>query len=211
MPNLLEVEAIASNTPTKMVTLSGMTVTILFTCITAAYRLYDWQGVGYELTPTEIGQIRDILDQANRELMESQIGQVLMSAAADAPAGLLLCDGTTYDRVDYPQLYDALAAGFIVDADHFVVPDLRERFVYGSSPSTAVATTGGEAAHILTEAELAVHSHSIGGAGTSVAAPGAVPVLTPSIFPSSTGSAGSSVAHNNIPPYLTLAFYIVAV
>jgi len=210
MPSLPLVNEIASETSAKTVRLTGMSLTVLFTCLTAANRLADWTGAGYELTPLEIDEIYTILDQARRQLMIGFTGQVIMLAADSAPDGCLLCDGTTYDRVDYPDLYAVLAGGFIVDADHFMVPDLREKFVYGSSPSQAISTTGGEAAHVLTEAELAVHAHSIGGAGTSVAAPGAVPVLTPSIFPSATGSTGSSVAHNNIPPYLTLAFYIVS-
>jgi len=211
MPSLAMIEDIASNTAARTVTLSGMSVTVLFSCLDAANRLYDWRGADGQPNSAEIDQIYAILGAARHELMQSQIGEVRAYATAAAPPGCLLCDGLTYARADYPDLYDQLAAGFIVDSDNFMVPDLRERFVYGASVAADISTTGGEAAHVLTESELAVHAHSIGGAGTSVAAPGAIPVLTPSIFPASTGSAGGSVAHNNIPPYLTLAYYITAI
>lgn len=211
MPNLAMIEEIASNTAPRTVTLSGMSVTVLFSCLDAANRLYDWQGADGTLSPAEIDQIEAILGDARHELMQSQIGEIRAFATGAPPAGSLLCDGTIYDRVDYPELYDALSPVFIVDADLFHVPDLRARFIYGAADPTDNGTTGGEERVTLVDGEMPTHSHSIGGAGTSVAAPGAVPVLTPSIFPGSTGAAGGGGSHNNMPPYMLMAFYITAV
>lgn len=39
-------------------------------------------------------------------------------------------------------------------------PDLRDKFVVGAGNTYAVAATGGEATHTLTEAEMPSHSHS---------------------------------------------------
>lgn len=211
MPNLAAVQAIASDTPPRTVMLSGMSVTVLFTALDACNRLYDWQGAGFGLDPAEIDLIDQILGDARHQLMQGQIGQVIMSAVDQPNFGLLLCDGANYARTDYPDLYSVLPGIFIVDSDNFIVPDLRETFPYGSSPSISIGDTGGEASVTISEGEMPSHVHGIGGAGTSIAAPGAVPVLTPSILPGSTGATGGDAAHNNIPPYLALAFYIVAV
>lgn len=210
MPNLRTLELYAEELPPRVVMLSGMTATLALTCLDAANRIYDWNYDGQPLTSEQIDQVQIILGDARKELMVSRLGEIIMSAAAVAPAGCLLCDGDVYDRVDYPELYALLPAVFIVDANQFRVPDLRESFVLGSSASVEVGDMGGEPTVTLSESQIPSHVHSIGGAGTSVAAPGAVPVLTPSIFPGSTGSTGGGGSHNNMPPYLALAFYIVA-
>lgn len=211
MPNLATLELFAAELPPRTVTLSGMSATVLLTCLDAANRIYDWWYDGEPLTSEQITEMQNIISLARKELMVSQLGEIKMFATDETPSGCLLCDGAEYERADYPELYALLAPEFILNADAFVVPDLRQRFVMGASSVLDVGLTGGEAAVTLSESEMPSHSHSIGGAGTSVAAPGAVPVLTPSIFPSSTGNTGGGGSHNNIPPYVQLAFYIQAV
>lgn len=212
MPDLAAVEAIASNTPTRTVTLSGMTVTVLFSCLDAANRLYDWQGAGFDLTPTEIDEILDILGAARHELMASQIGEIRAFASAIIPQGSLLCDGGTYDRVDYPELYAVLAPAYIVDVDTFIVPDLRDKFVLGAATSPDIGSLGGEATHTLTEGEIPSHSHTIPLTATTLALePGEVTVTTPiPILTANTGNTGGGGSHNNIPPFEALGYYIVA-
>jgi len=61
------------------------------------------------------------------------------------PSGWILCDGTNG------------------------TPDLRNRFIYGSTTATSTGTvTGGEATHILTTAEIPSHDH--GGITSTIAA-----------------------------------------
>ena len=135
------------------------------------------------------------------------IGQVMM-LATDAPEWTLLCDGTSYDREDYPELYAVLDPAFIVDADHFTVPDLLDRFAF---LGTSVGDTGGESSHVLTTGEIPAHQHTEVTTGITglFVAPGEVPAI---IAPGAdlTGSTGGGNAHNNMPPYLTLLPVIVA-
>lgn len=211
MPNLATIELYASVLPERTVTLSGMSVTVLLTALDAANRIYDWWYDGEQLTQEQIGTMQGILADARKQLMMSQVGQVKIFSTATIPDCCLICDGASYERIEYPELYAALPAVFITDADNFTVPDMRDFFVYGAVDTSEIGENGGEENVTLTESQIPSHSHSIGGAGTTIAAPGAIPVLTPSLFPGSTGSTGGSGSHNNIPPYIKMLFAIVAV
>jgi len=121
---------------------------------------------------------------------------------AALPDGFLWCNGDTYNRVDYPELYANIASIFIVDADTFVVPDYRENFALGGS-FTNVGETGGVANVTLTEAQMPSHYHLIPGyIEPVVVAPGELPVYAPDLLSTNTGSAGGDESHTNIPPYV---------
>jgi microcystin-dependent protein len=132
-------------------------------------------------------------------------GVISFTATGSVPAGYLLCDGSQYLRTAYPDLYAALDSAFIIDADNFVVPDLREVFVLGAGPVHSVGDTGGEASHTLTIDEIPEHAHvvyrasSIGTASTRVAG-GA----SNTIGATATTAVGGGLAHNNMPPFNTL-------
>lgn len=68
----------------------------------------------------------------------------------------LVCDGSTYLRVDYPDLYAVLDPAYILDADNFVVPDLMDRFALGSDTT---GIEGGLDEITLTVAQLPAHAH----------------------------------------------------
>lgn len=103
-------------------------------------------------------------------------------AIADIPAGWALCDGNNG------------------------TPNLKDRFVVGAGDSYAVSAKGGEAAHVLTIAEMPSHSHTykepVGGSewGGSDGNAGSGRVS------SATAAAGSGQAHENRPPYYALAY-----
>lgn len=153
------------------------------------------------------------------------IGSIFPFASSLPPPHTIECVGGTYLRVDYPLLYAALDATFIIDANHFTVPDLRDNVVVGAGSSYLVGQTLGEASHTLTMAETPAHSHTDAGhvhsEGTAIAVPipigGGAP--TPSAIPSvgitGPGSAalsteGGGGAHNNIQPSLALRWAIVS-
>lgn len=213
MPDVLEIEYIASNTPQRTVVLSGISATVIFSALNAGFRISDWWAGDAPLDQTQKDQVYAWLALANKELMVSQVGEIKMTAAGAIPPGCLFCDGGNYAREDYPELYSVLAAAFIIDADTFKVPDLRGNFVYGASSPLFVGNAGGEATHTLSLGEIPTHSHTIPLTTTTLAVePGEVAVLSPvPILTSSTGDAGGGGSHNNLPPYLELIFYIVAV
>lgn len=92
-------------------------------------------------------------------------GGVQMYGGATAPAGFVLCDGTSYLRAG------AMAALFAVvgttfgsaDGTHFNVPDMRDREVLGKSATHALGATGGSTTHGHTHSlTLPLHVHDLG-------------------------------------------------
>jgi microcystin-dependent protein len=147
------------------------------------------------------------------------IGAIIPYATAAVPDGCLECNGATYLRTDYPALYAALHANYKTDADHFVVPDLRNRVMVGKAVAGWGGTTRtmkdafGAETHTLQITEMPAHNHSakigstsggttfIDGASGSQAGTGSTSI-------NNTGGGG---AHNNMQPSHVVGFCIVAV
>lgn len=95
--------------------------------------------------------------------MSEPAGIVMPFAGSVAPQGYLLCDGSAVSRTDYADLFTAIGTTYGAgDGEStFNLPDLSGRVVLGVSNNHALGTTGGEAAHTLTEQELPAHSHVV--------------------------------------------------
>ena len=70
---------------------------------------------------------------------QNPVGTVISYFGESAPAGYLICDGTAYNKADYPTLSAHLLAltdttPYVVSGDDtkFKVPDLRGEFLRGS-------------------------------------------------------------------------------
>jgi len=108
------------------------------------------------------------------------IGTVVAYAGAlPTDPAILACDGTSYLRADYPDLFAVIGTIWgSDDADHFNVPDFRTRglIMQGVTALSTVWNLGdlvGEEVHTLTTAETPAHTHTDTGHthGESVAAP----------------------------------------
>lgn len=201
----------------------------------------SWTQYG-ALTPEETAAV---YEQMFFKLLDNErgcrmVGELITWAGGAPPSdpNLLLCDGTEYERADYPALYAILDSAFIVDADHFITPDLQGRVVIGSSVEFNIGDSGGETDHTLTTAEMPSHDHTtdphshtdtghvhaLAGEVPGLAlSPGELPVDVPgsgeftapgnaSITSSgvTVNSTGDGDPHNNMQPYLTLTYYIQA-
>jgi len=73
----------------------------------------------------------------------------------------LICDGSAVSRTTYAGLFAVI--GEIYGAGDmsttFNLPDFRDRFPIGQSATKTLGSTGGEATHALTEAEMPPHVH----------------------------------------------------
>lgn len=79
------------------------------------------------------------------------------------PKGWLLCDGSAVSRTEYPRLFEAIGTlyGAGDGETTFNLPDLRGKFLLGSSSEYSLGGTGGEKSHVLSINELPSHSHSV--------------------------------------------------
>jgi hypothetical protein len=155
------------------------------------------------------------------------IGGVIAWTGREIPDDYVLADGRTLLQFDYLQGFNFAVTEWFAgnplwsvdlnsDPRTFTVPDLRNKFLLSADP---LGATGGEAFHALTVAEMPRHGHDRGD-GTSYyfradsQAPGELGVpftLTGAeqqwaytgVIPE-----GGGVAHNNMPPYVALAYIV---
>jgi len=123
-----------------------------------------------EVTDADWDKIEKMVGNVYEAMMSPLVGQIVPIMCSAVPDNMLLCDGSTHLREDYPSLYAILDTAFIVDADHFNVPDLRGRTVIGSGTGSgltarAVNASGGVETVSLTEAQNGLHDHAIADPG----------------------------------------------
>lgn len=178
-------------------------------------RQYNWEEEGVSISAAVLASM-EIFD-SYMESTACMIGAVIPYVSTDPPTGTLACDGATYNRVDYPSLYDTLDPIFVIDASTFRVPDLRGRACFGSGEgisltAKSIGETGGIEMVELQDGENAPHSHTMSVPITTIIVQTGVstPVLMPVQTPINTGVSGGGDPHQNMPPWLALNYCIVA-
>lgn len=159
--------------------------------------VWNWEEFG-DVTPQEAVDAMTLMLDGYFE-GNPMIGMVMPYATATLPTNMLLCDGSSYARVDYPLLYAVLDTAFIDDADTFHTPDYVSRVARGTSGNQAI--TGGSDTHTLTVDEIPSHSHEI--PYESCFPYGVTPeaCVVGGLLKQQTGSTGGGQAHNNLPAY----------
>lgn len=160
-------------------------------------------------------------------------GMIVWYGNATPPSNWLVCDGSTVNKVDYPDLYAVIGDTFGPDVGStFTLPDFRRRVPMGaggtqiSGPANTLGSTGGAETHALSLAEFPSHTHddspghthgqtySTGtGSDTRINVQffnGAItsPTNTTTNTVPTTQSTGGDGAHNNIQPSLVSNFII---
>lgn len=141
-------------------------------------------------------------------------GVISMYAAAAAPTGWLLCDGSAVSRAANAALFSAISTTYGVGdgSTTFNLPNLQGRVPVGKNGGTfnPLGSTGGEETHALTVPEMPSHNHTLG-AGHSIKVQGSGSSMQPLVTDSpsdNSGSTGGGGAHNNLQPYQVVNFII---
>lgn len=209
-----------------IIAMSTLQASFLQACSAFYENRYSWVYGANDVTTEQWDAIDAMKADTELSLMGNMVGLILPNVLADvSDIGVLECDGTQYLRVDYPFLYAVISPAFIIDADNFVTPDLRERFPSGASIGVPVGTMGGEEDVLLDETTMPSHSHAStphshtesASIPSTVLINAGAPVPTALPSASVTGLAtvdildtGGGLAHNNIPPFLSISYVIVS-
>lgn len=205
--------------------LDAWSISALLSILAQAMPLYFWTNNQFPLDQAQIDDLEHKLAAAGGHLMQPLVGLIMTVCTGDLPEGTLLCDGSTHLRADYPNLYDAIDPGLRIDANSFITPDLRDRFVLGAGPDHAAYTSGGSATVTQTVDQMPSHFHTTQphAHAESAAAPSTVTigleVPVPAAIPaaSTTGPAtvivdatGGGQPMDIMPPFYALKYVVIA-
>lgn len=208
-------DVLASVTYDSFLNMSATTVALCLSAIQEVSWYRTWLRNGESLTSAEWDYIDSLIGVANQELMMSIVGLILPHVTVGFTGwNTLPCDGSLYDKDDYPLLYDKLDPVYIVSATQFRVPDYRDRVMVGDGSNYILDDSGGADTVALSVDELPEHNHTYGqytfGVDIeSVGVPDPTGVGQPTLQ-QNTGNTGSNQAHENRMPYRAVKFVIVA-
>ena len=108
--------ALAQNLNSQTVALSGDSLAVLFFVeefLSTRRTWIDQRNRLDTVTDDEWDTIDALVSKAYEELLTPMLGQVVAYITASPPSNVLPCDGTVYNRVDYPELYAVLDLSLI--------------------------------------------------------------------------------------------------
>lgn len=153
-------------------------------------------------------------------LDEMPVGSIVQYGGTNAPAGWLICDGSSISRTEYKDLFNAINTSYGVGdgSTTFNLPNLKGRVAVGldsdDTDFNTIGKLGGEKKHTLTVDEMPSHGHITGGAGGERVGLTGTTWNHQSYNPDAniaTNYVGGNKAHNNLQPYAVINYIIKAV
>lgn len=154
------------------------------------------------------------------------VGEIRIFAGSFAPAGWMFCDGQLLAISENETLFQLIGTTYGGDGQStFGLPDLRGRMPVHQGSGLVLAETGGVESVTLTSQQIPVHTHPLVGSAANASAtspaggvPGTMPEVATSAYgsdaplttltPQSISPVGGSQPHENMQPYLCVAFII---
>lgn len=146
-----------------------------------------------------------------------------MSLSSTPDTGWLLCDGTQYNRADYPALAALIpesTPNIGGDENVFFVPNMAGRVPVGAggafswTPARQMGQVGGTYQHTLTLNEIPAHQHETfptnTGSGDRFISGADFAGNTTGDNRFKTFPAGGGNPHNNMPPFFVAYYHIYA-
>ena len=143
------------------------------------------------------------------------IGSISLWNTNTPPTGYLICDGATYSKSQYPDLYDALGSDYQISAEQFKVPDFRGLVPIGAgthqdanskSKTFNLNTEYGEYEHKLIALELPKVDVTFAGTSGNFNCP-----YVGEQGGNFSANQDGDTPHNNIQPSLAVNFIIKAI
>lgn len=170
----------------------------------------NWEQFG-AITPNEIAEAMVKMVQSYVHSSGCMIGLMSPYPGLEIPSGTLPCDGATYNRVDFPELYEYLTGtDYIINDDQFVTPTFPGRAVVMPDEDHLVYGEFGAGTHTLTIDETAPHDHTESVVSITIGVVGEIPALVPTGGGGVTGTTGGGEPHNNYQPSIAFNWCIVS-
>lgn len=167
--------------------------------------LDEWFAVG--------DPVQDVVDAA-KLVVEDYYNQMLIGMVTPfivaLPVGWLQMDGSTYLKVDYPELWELLPAG-LKTGTNFTLPNLDDAFLAGAPNVAGIGVSGGFNSYSLTVGQMPAHTHNYTIPVLGVPA-GPPPTNPTAIVGGSvpTSSVGSGDSIDNRPDFIKVLFGVFA-
>lgn len=154
-----------------------------------------------------------IKEVMNSRMEFNMLGSIIPIIRETLHSSMLLCDGSVYNKDDYPQLWEVWPSA-MKDATTLTLPDLRNLFLVGAGLDYSLGDTGGAAEVALTVDEIPSHTHgyqtpTFNVDVESIGVPDPTGVGNPPI-PATTNATGGGEAHENRPPYYAVVYAVIA-
>lgn len=181
----------------------------------------SWDTVG-TMTNVQAAEYMKAILESRRET--DMLGTVVPVFRETLPSSMLLCDGSVYNKEDYPELWEVWPSA-MKGATTLTLPDLRNLFLVGAGLDYSRGDTGGAAEVTLTVGEIPSHSHgnlphshgegaaipSVAGIGIDAPVPSATPTASTTAPATITiQDTGGDGAHENRPPYYAVVYAVIA-
>lgn len=159
--------------------------------------------------------VSDVVDSAMASLLayyaNLMVGSVSSWMFSPPPPGWLALDGTTYDKADYPELWEVLPDG-LKSASDFTLPDMAEQFQAGTNTESEIGDQAGDNSFALTVGQLPTHSHLYTPPSLTIEAETpTTPLPTAGIgTPTQTGTTGNGDVIDNRPEHVLFSFAVYA-
>jgi len=121
------------------------------------------------------------------------VGTIVQFGSSTAPAGWLLCDGSSVSKTTYSALYNVIGTtyGSGSNATLFLLPNTTGRTIRGSSSN--VGATGGSDTVTLSISNVPTHGHGLTQNGLSYNGGGAISSIQPNFTGSNVSTTGSDI------------------
>ena len=167
---------------------------------------YQWLEVG-DTVDDIVTESLDALFYFYEDFMIGSISSWIVTP----PDGYLLLDGTTHDKVDYPELWEVLPSQ-LKSASAFTLPDMTDIFQAGTDQAANIGDTAGANSYALTVGQLPAHSHLYTPPTLTIEAETpTTPLPTAGIgSPIQTGNTGSGDSIDNRPSHIAFMYAVYA-
>lgn len=165
---------------------------------------YEWVEIGDSVDDIVDSSFVTLLDYLDN-LMIGSVSSWLIAP----PLGWLVLDGSTYDKADYPELWEVLPTQ-LKTVDDFTLPDMTSQFQSGTITEADIGDTAGANLFALTTGQLPAHTHTEIPALLGVDVGGAGPPLPSATVgsPIPSGSTGNGDDIDNRPEHVEFIFAV---